>query len=73
VNAVACQALAGLVTQQQAAAKSAQWALMGSLEQACSPASPAVLALPHQKVHRPPWTAMLLTNALLACGFLLAA
>jgi hypothetical protein len=32
VNAAACQALAGLVTQQQAAAKSAQWAHLGALK-----------------------------------------
>jgi hypothetical protein len=32
VNAAACQALAGLVTQQRAAAKSAQWAHMGLLK-----------------------------------------
>jgi hypothetical protein len=73
VNAAAWQALAGLATQQQAAAKSAQWAHMGSLKQACSLAIPAALASPQQKVHPPLSTATLLTNAPLARGFLLAA
>jgi hypothetical protein len=73
VNAAACQDLAGLVTQQQAAAKSAQWAHLGSLKQAYSHAFPAALASPHHKVQSTPWTATLLTNAQLACGFLLAA
>jgi hypothetical protein len=61
------------MTQQQPAAKSAQWAHMGSREQACSHAFPAALAPPHHRVHPPPSTATLLTNAQLACGLFLAA
>ena len=72
VNAAACQALAGMVIQQQAAAKSAQWAHLGSLYLACSHAYPAALASPHQQVQTLFSAATLLTNAQLACGFLLA-
>jgi len=67
VNVAAGQALAGLAIQQQAAARSALWAHL-ALEKACSPACPAALVPPHQKVQMPPLTATLLTSAQLACG-----